>query len=182
MDLAIINKEGKVNYKCSCCGQIFDELPLCFGAEYPDFYWSVPEEQRASRVELTDSLCVIDEQHFFVRGRLTIPINDYSEDLVWNVWSSVSEENFLRTNDLLTVPSRITEPPYFGWFQSVIPTYENTVNIKCIIHTQPVGLIPNIEIIEHEHTLQVDQANGIQLEKALNIADVIIRRIHQNQD
>ncbi len=79
-------KESKDVYKCSCCGQIYDELPLCFGADFPNFYYSIPVEQRAQRTEKTESLCVIDEKHFFVRGRLTIPIVDHSENLAWNVW------------------------------------------------------------------------------------------------
>jgi hypothetical protein len=74
-----------IKYICKCCGTTYDEIPLCFGNEYPDYYFSVPIEERETRVELTESLCVIDD-HFFHRGRLIIPILDFHEDLIFNVW------------------------------------------------------------------------------------------------
>jgi hypothetical protein len=80
-------------YKCQCCGIQYDEIPLCFGTEYPNFYHSIPTDERESRVEFTKSLCIIDEEHFFHRGRLVIPITDYEEELVFDVWTTISERN-----------------------------------------------------------------------------------------
>ena len=64
------NKNKKQAYKCSCCGNIYDEIPLCFGSDFPDYYSSIPPEERESRIELKERLCVVDEKHFFHRGRL----------------------------------------------------------------------------------------------------------------
>lgn len=166
MKLNIFNrKDKKPIYKCSCCGQEYEEIPLCFGSDYPDYYFSVPPDEREKRIELTESLCVVDEEHFFHRCRLTIPINDYKEDFIWNVWTSISKDNFIKRNDLWTNPNRINEPPYFGWLQTIIPTYGETLNIKTMAYEQPAGLIPKLEIIEENHMLYIDQKNGIICKK-----------------
>src|SRR5689334_23351912 len=87
-------KSKKITYKCSCCGEVYDEVPLCFDGELPDYYYTVPPEERAERIELQKSLCIVDKEYFFQRGRLTIPIIDHTENLIFNVWTSISEDNF----------------------------------------------------------------------------------------
>jgi hypothetical protein len=170
----------KIGYKCSCCGQVYDEVPLCFGGDYPDYYFSVPPEERSERIELEQSLCVVDKEHFFHRGRLTIPIIDYKDNLIFNVWTSISENNFGIRMDNWDDPKRVDQEPYFGWLQTIVPTYGDTLNIKTIAVEQAVGLIPEIQVIEEGHPLKTDQNKGITFKKALAIVDKIMREQHQN--
>ena len=37
---------------------------------------------------------IIDDEHYFVRGALTIPIVDHNEDFFWIVWVKVDEVGF----------------------------------------------------------------------------------------
>ena len=172
--------DKKISYKCSCCGQVYDEVPLCFGGDFPDYYFSVPPDERDKRIELQQSLCVVDKEHFFHRGRLTIPIVDYKDNLIFNVWTSISEENFGIRMDLWEDPKRVEQESYFGWLQTIVPTYGDTLNIKTIAIEQVVGLIPEIKIIEENHPLKADQDNGITYKKALEIVDKIMREQHQS--
>ncbi len=175
-------KQKKFTYKCSCCGKVYDEIPLCFGGEFPDYYFSVPPEEREQRIEMHESLCVIDNEHFFHRGRIIVPINDYEENLTFNVWTSISKENFSKRNDLWEDPDRINEEPYFGWLQTIVPTYGNTINIKTIAHEQEVGFIPNIEVIEEDHTLTIDQQNGITFKTAVQKVETILKEYHEAEN
>lgn len=169
---------SKPTYKCSCCGQVYDELPLCFGSDYPDYYFSVPQDEREKRIELKESLCVVDEKHFFHRGRLRIPITDHNENLVFNVWTSISADNFYKRMDLWEDINRTKEEPYFGWLQTIVPTYGDTLNIKTIAIEQEFGLIPEIKSIEKEHRLTIDQENGITYQRAVEIVDEILKQQH----
>lgn len=133
----------------------FDEMPLCFGDEYPDYYFSVPPEERDNRIELHESLCIVDD-HYFHRRRLIIPIIDHAENLIFNVWTSISKENFELRNEIWNEPNRTGHGPYFGWLQTVVPTYGDTLNIKIIALENEAGLIPTIEVIEDFHPLRTD--------------------------
>ncbi|KRT16538.1 hypothetical protein ASU31_10275 [Pedobacter ginsenosidimutans] len=170
--------KNKHTYTCSCCGQVYHELPLCFGSDYPDYYFSVPPNEIAERIEINESWCVVDKQHFFHRGRITIPVLDYSENLIFNVWSSISPDNFNKRMELWKAPDRITQEPYFGWLQTIVPTYGDTLNIKTIAVEQQVGLIPEIKLIEEGHRLTFDQENGITYKKAVEIVDQIMSAQH----
>ncbi len=172
-------KDNKIVYKCSCCGQEYDSVPLCFGGDFPDYYFSVPPEERNERIELQPSLCVVDKTHFFHRGRLTIPIIDHTENLIFNVWTSISEDNFGIRMDFWEDPKRVYQEPYFGWLQTIVPTYGDTLNTKTIAIEQEVGLIPNIQVIEENHPLKIDQDNGITYKEALKKVDEILRMNHQ---
>lgn len=70
-------------YKCSCCGLEYDSMPLCFGGDYPLYYFEIPEEERGSRIVLETSTCIIDDEYFFHKGRITIPIIEFAENLVF---------------------------------------------------------------------------------------------------
>jgi hypothetical protein len=167
------------SFTCKCCGKAYDELPLCFGTDYPYFYFSIPLDEIDSRVELTESLCVIDEKYFFHRGRITIPIIDYHEDLIFNVWTTISEDNFGLRNDIWNDANRTKHGPYFGWLQTLVPTYEGTLNIKTMAYENEAGLIPSIKIIEDLHPLKTDQDTGITFELAVAKVQSIMADLHR---
>lgn len=145
---------------------------MCFGAEFPDYYFSVPPEERAIRVEITESLCVVDEAHFFIRGRIEIPVIGSDEPFCWNVWTSLSEENFIRANERWNDERRVEEPAYFGWLQTQLPGYADTLNIKTMVHTQEVGIIPRIELIEEDHPLTQEQQAGITRQRVKELVEI----------
>jgi hypothetical protein len=165
-----------ISFTCPTCGETHAGPSFCFGAEFPEYYLSIPPAEREERVELTKDLCVVDGSHFFIRGRIEIPIIDHDEPFCWNVWASLSEKNFLRANDVWNEPDRENEPPYFGWLQTQIPGYSNTINIKTHVHTRAVGTIPWIEIGEEGHLLLAEQQAGITMDRALEIVSDIFHR------
>ncbi|WP_316846273.1 DUF2199 domain-containing protein [Pedobacter psychrodurus] len=169
----------KHSYTCSCCGEVYNQLPLCFGSDYPDYYFSVPPDEVAERIDINESWCVVDQEHFFHRGRITIPITDHSENLIFNVWTSISADNFNKRMELWELPERINHEPYFGWLQTIVPTYGDTLNIRTIAIEQQVGIIPEIKVIEEEHALTFDQDNGITYKRAVEIVDQIMRTQHK---
>src|SRR5882757_587257 len=101
-------------WKCQICGLEHRETPLCFGFDAP---WGdiVPENEFIHRVELTADQCVVDKEHFFIRGHVNIPILNYPESFTFSVWSSLSEQSFQHMCDHWEAPRRASDPPYFGW-------------------------------------------------------------------
>jgi hypothetical protein len=159
-----------LTYVCRTCETEHHELPLCFGPDAPASWGAIPINERSHRGSLTDDLCEIDAQHFFVRGRIEIPIVGSDQVFVWLTWSSLAESTFRRTKDLWVVSGREQEPPYFGWLNSVLPGYPNTMNLKLLVHTRPVGERPGFQLEPTDHPLAVEQRSGMSWERVHEIA------------
>jgi hypothetical protein len=104
---------------------------------------------------------VIDDEHFFVRGLLEIPVLDSDGPFAWSVWVSSSKANFQRATELWNDSNRVSEPAYFGWLCNSIPGYPETLHLKTAVHTREVGLRPLIELEATDHLLSIEQRNGI---------------------
>jgi hypothetical protein len=155
-----------MHYTCSVCREIHDELPD-IGADKPDHYWDIPEQERNKRVVLTPDTCVIDKETFFIRGVIEIPIHDYPDRFGFGVWVSQKKENFVtyRNN-----PNSDEIGPFFGWLCTNIRYYqETTLSLKTRSHFRGGNLRPYIELEPTEHPLAIDQRNGISLDKAWEI-------------
>jgi hypothetical protein len=164
-------------FTCATCGKFHEELPLSFGPSAPLAWFGVPERERSKRTELSSDQCIVDGQHFFVLGRILLSIKDYANPFVWLAWVSLSENNFRRTQELWDRKGREEEPPYFGWLSSSLPYEPSTVSLKTMVHTQPVGERPVIELEPTDHPLSIEQRHGITLHRAQEIAE---RLLHEN--
>jgi len=153
-------------YVCSTCGKPHDDLPD-LGADTPDPWFDVAEEDRAKRVVLTSDTCIIDQEQYFIRGVIHIPVRDQSEPFGFGVWVSQKRENF---NTYVLNSDSAAIGPFFGWLSTRIACYpQDTFLLKTMAHFRGKGLRPSIELEPTEHPLAVDQREGITLAKAWEI-------------
>lgn len=151
---------GEAGFRCEACGGWHDALPFSYHASAPA-YWR-PELERDEASELAEDQCIIEGEHFFVRGLIRLPVLDADQDFEWGVWVSLSEQNFARMDELWGTQGREAEPPYFGWLSSDLPAYEEpTLSLGTEVHTRPVGLRPLVELEPTDHPLAVEQRDGI---------------------
>ena len=161
-------------YTCRCCGQYHAELPLHYGAAAPVYWYGVPAKERKKRCVLSADQCVIDEENFFIVGNLDIPVVGSTEPFSWDVWVSLSAQNFARACELWQSASRVSEPPYFGWLATELPGYPDTVNLKTMVHSRDVGRRPFIELEPTDHPLAVEQRQGITWDRVQEIAELVL--------
>jgi hypothetical protein len=154
-----------MTYKCSICGETHDDLSD-IGDDKPYYWYTIPEEERSSRAELTEDTCIIAED-YFIRGVIYIPVHDYDRDFGFGVWVSQKKENF---NVYLNNPDTDQIGPFFGWLSSEITYYEDsTLSLKTMAHFIGSGKRPRIEVEPSDHPLAVAQSEGITLAKAWEI-------------
>lgn len=153
-------------YRCAVCGQLHDGLPDV-GVDRPDHWWGIPEEERSRRVRLTSDTCVIDDEDYFIRGVILLPIHDFPQPFGLGVWVSQKQENFdayLHNFDSADIG------PFFGWLCTRIHYYAaDTSLLKTMAHFRGGNLRPTIELEPTDHPLAVDQREGITLGKAWEI-------------
>ena len=163
-------------FQCPRCGEYHAELPMTLGAEVPAPWYTIPQEEHATRCQRTSEQCVIDGKYFFMRGCLELPVLDGPQAFTWDVWVSVSEKDFYRASELWITEGRETESPYFGTLATVLPYEPETLLLKAMVHTREVGLRPWIELEPTEHPLAVEQHSGIQRARVIEIVSTVLHQ------
>ncbi|WP_436771204.1 DUF2199 domain-containing protein [Yinghuangia sp. YIM S09857] len=134
-----------------------------------------PDFADAPDCVLSSDQCVIQAQHFFVKGLIEIPVVDSDDVFSWGVWVSLSRANFGLSADLWDTPGRESEDPYFGWLCTELPLYSpSTTNLKTHVHTRPIGQRPYIELEPTDHPLAVEQRTGITRQRVREIAEAVM--------
>jgi hypothetical protein len=169
-----------MTYQCAICGALHDDLPD-IGADEPDPWWDIPEEERARRVTLTPDTCIIahdDQTDYFIRGVIEIPLLDYPRRFGFGVWVSQKRENFLAYCEQ---PDTDAIGPFFGWLMTRLACYpENTLSLKTMAHFRTGGLRPTIELEHTDHPLAVDQHEGITLARAWELVHFYMDTAHDD--
>ena len=162
------------SFDCRQCGSTHKGIPS-LGADAPHIYGEIPEHERSQRCDLVSDACVIDDEHFFIRGCLEIPVHGLTEPFVWLVWVSLSKESFGEWLSHYETAERAHFGPYFGWLNSALPLYPNTINLKTLAHVRSDGLRPLIEVEPTDHPLSLEQAEGISVER---LEELITHALH----
>ena len=162
--------EDTFTFKCSKCGEVHVGLPdLAFGS--PFYYDAMSDQERQQSATITADTCVINDEDFFVRGLLEIPVHGRDTTFAYGVWVSLSKKNFVRYQELFEATDRLDEPPYFGWFSNKLPGYPDTLNLKTQVRLRPYPSRPSIVLEETDHPLALEQRNGISLDRLREILE-----------
>ncbi len=63
--------------------------------------------------------------------------------------------------------------PFFGWLQSHIWIYPETINLKTMVHLRNNGIRPYVELEPTAHPLAREQAEGIDLGRVVEIFEAV---------
>jgi hypothetical protein len=160
--------QERITFKCSTCEKVHEGLPaIAFDA--PWAYYTLPQAERSTRAVLTSDMCVIDNEEFFVRAVLEVPIVGHSETLEWGVWGSLSNKNFERYEASFFDNDQSKLGAMFSWFSSKLPGYDlPPEGLRCQLIPRDDRQRPSIEFHPDDtHALVLDKKNGISLERAI---------------
>jgi hypothetical protein len=162
-----------MRFRCDTCGRVHDGT-AGIGFSAPAYYESLPEAERGARCQLDADTCILDNAHFFVRGCLEVPVEGQSEPFIWGVWVTLSARNFARFRELLAVPRRAHEGPWFGWFSNRIQGYPDTLNLKAKVLLRDGNERPLIELEHTEHLFAREQRSGITMERVRELLQFVL--------
>jgi len=162
-------------YKCRTCGQSHAGLPLSFGADFPDEYANLKQEERDARAVVGSDQCIIDAAHFFLRGLLEIPVIGNNEPFLWGLWASVREEVFDEISECWELQGREkSHGPFKGRLANSLSIYPETLNLKLKVILQPVGARPLFIVEDAGHPLHLQQKSGITHQEAIELASLLL--------
>jgi hypothetical protein len=166
------------NYKCATCGEVHTGLPMSFAAEFPDQYANMSREQRDARAVIGSDQCIIDQERFFIRGCLEIPIIGSEDVFLWGLWASVREEAFDEISECWELAGREkSRGPFKGRLGNSLAEYPETLNLKVRIVLQPVGARPLFVVEDTDHPLAIEQSSGITRDRALAMAALSLHQV-----
>ena len=177
---------SSLRWKCGTCEEWHYGPCLDFGHDAP-LYWTSENDgeneigffdsgrKGLPHMFLNEDICVMDGEHFFVRGIIHLPIVGTAETLRWGVWGSLSRENFekvlLTNND----PRGVELPAMFSWLSNRIDEYPDTLNLKMHAYIQDSGTRPIFELEPTDHPLSQEYHHGITPER---VREIMMRRLH----
>ena len=173
-----LNDLANLRWKCASCDEWHRGpcLDVSFGTP---IYWNSdfdpgPERNLLSPDNLPnsfldDDLCIIDGEHFFVRGIIELPIIGTAETFAWGVWGSLSETNFKKLLARFDDEDRDELEPMFSWLSNNIDEYEDTVDLKMYAHIREPDLRPTFELEPTDHVLSREYHHGITAERVKTI-------------
>lgn len=156
-----------IRYSCTCCGGDQRGL-MALHKPLPDSIFEVPEDQRDSRTTISSDLCVLDDEHFFVRAVLALPILDTDETFDFGVWGSLKRENFEQYRNEFKNPAP-EFGPFFSWLNSTLWPYPDTLNMPSDLYFRGDNLRPLMQLHAGDHPLAIDQRAGITIDKVAEI-------------
>ena len=161
-------------FTCSICGVHHESFPLCFGAPPPWQAMGITDDEVEARVVATDDHCVVDVEHYFIRGHVEIPIVNSADIFAWSVWCSLSAESFNHVQDRWNDPARKGDS-YFGWLCTTLPCYDmSSLHLPTDVLSRELGVVPEIIVHECEHPIYGEQQNGVRIERIHEIVHSLL--------
>lgn len=179
-----------LRWKCGTCDEWHSGPCLDFSYASP-YYWSQEHEKARSRSNLLpiwsknrrktfldEDYCAINDDDFFVRGIIHLPIIGAAETFRWGVWGSLSREHFETLLKKHEDPNRGELPPMFSWLSTQISEYPETLNLKMYAHIQELGLRPHFRLEKTDHPLSREYHEGISAER---VKEIMTERLRDNE-
>ncbi len=152
-------------------------MDVAFGSPY---YWTtVPQPERTQRTELTSDLCSIDNEDFFIRGILLVPIRGTDEHFGWGLWTSVSKANFDRYRETFDSHEQSALGTFTGYISNQIDAYPNLLQLVVRAHLQDDNQRPKLELEPTDHPLAVDQREGISQDRVVQLVTPYLHPANQ---
>ena len=115
--------------KCHQCGRYHDWNSIEVIFQFPDAYFDIPGEERVTRVKKNNEICIIDDEHYYLRGVLPVPSKVKGRQFYrWGVWIKIDLETYRIIYDNWDVEDQSHIKGLRGKLANEISYYGNTLN------------------------------------------------------
>jgi hypothetical protein len=162
------------SFRCAQCGAEHSGVPLVWGPDAPSALRAIPQADWPKRVSLSQDDCVIDRTTYLVRGCLDIPIRGSHDVFRWLVWVRVGPEGYRYTMSPWRRLFRLRHPPYVAALDTALPYAPPTQGLPLEVRSAGPGYRPQVHVTDGRHPLGAEQREGIPLERAYELAGMML--------
>lgn len=162
--------------KCSKCGKVhsLSESELTFSL--PDDVFALSEKEREARGKVSEDVVILDEERIFVRGLLPLKVEGRAHVYNLGVWAAVPFSTFKRIYEFWDEAEQFKEPRMPGQLANKLPFHSDTVGLALQVQLMGKKSRPEFHIEPVEHSLYMEQSQGIDEHRALEYSDPVARR------
>lgn len=154
---------------CEICGRVHGKLLMDIAQEKPLDYFLVPEGERELRVKISSDLCSIDDERYFIRGYMPLPVHDHPDPFGWGLWAEVDAAAFYRYVELYRADGS-QEPPLPGMLSVELPCYPvSTYRLPVELQLRGPDDRPLLQLRNVVHPLAREQREGITMARVHEI-------------
>jgi hypothetical protein len=161
-------------FVCSVCGEHHDERLLDIRLGLPHDIHVLDDDARARRAWLADDFAVLDDERFFVRGLLELPIPGLDDRFAYGTWLEVSMADF---QELMR---RWHDEEQFAAVECTLANelepYRATVGLRATLRATAPDRLPAVELAAAAHELVRAQRAGITVDRSDELAAAVLHR------
>ena len=139
----------------------------------PQPIFLLDEAERDGRTWLSDDAAVLDDERFFVRGLLELPIVGEEGYFGYGTWIEVAQADFTALLELWHDEDGWRSDPFAGTLANELSPYAFTEGLPLELKLRDVRLLPLVELADGEHELVRAQRSGISPHRAHQLAATV---------
>jgi hypothetical protein len=159
-------------FVCSVCGERHDERLLDIRLGLPHVIHALGPDERARRAWLADDFAVLDDERFFVRGLLELPIPGLHDRFAYGTWVEVSMRDF---QELL---QHWHDEEQFETVECTVANelepYRDTLGLRASLRATAADRLPAVDLATAPHELVTAQRGGISVDRCDELAAVVL--------
>lgn len=160
-----------MGFVCSVCGEFHAERMLDIRLSLPDPIFALDDEERDARAWLADDFAVLDEDRFFVRGLLELPILELGSRFGYGTWVEVGGDEFRQLLEHWQDPDQFA--PVKGTVANELAPYVGTEGLPATLSPVSVDTLPSVTLDDAAHPLVADQQAGITADRSDELAATV---------
>lgn len=159
-------------FVCSVCGEHHDERLLDIRLGLPHVIHLLDSGARTRRAWLADDFAVLDDERFFVRGLLELPIPRLDDRFAYGSWVEVSMPDF---QELLR---HWHDDAQFAAVECTVANelepFRDTLGLRATLRATAPDRLPAIELAAAPHDLVDAQRRGISVRRSDELAAAVL--------
>jgi hypothetical protein len=159
-------------FVCSVCGEHHDERLLDIRLGLPDVIHALDTDARMQRAWLADDFAVLDDERFFVRGLLELPVPGLEDRFAYGTWVEVAISDFQQLmrhwhDEEQFAAVRCT-------LANELEPYRGTVGLRATLRATAADRLPAVELSDAPHELVSAQRHGISVRRSDELAAAVL--------
>jgi hypothetical protein len=162
-------------FVCSVCGEHHQERLLDIRLGLPHAIHLLDAVSRTRRAWLADDFAVLDDERFFVRGLLELPIAELDDRFAYGSWVEVSMPDFQELMRHWHDEAQFA--PVGCAVANELEPYRDTVGLRAMLCATAPDRLPAIVLDAGPHELVDAQRRGISPGRSDELAAVVLHRL-----